>query len=225
MLNLIRRLYTKKNFRIGLIILTVVLCLGLVGTYFAYLPVLLFSKGNAEGEGAHADYDYEYENLENRIKEYEAQLKEKPEDVEILWNLGNAYYDLGIRKLVEGKEISEGTDSLKKSLEIYEKAVKIKPDDAKIWGQAAGAAYYVGDMEKAEKYYREALSLDPESIDMRINYGQFLLYGKNDMAGAKAQWQKALSRAKDESTKQALEAMLEQVEELEKQQAQNGENS
>ncbi|NLO88988.1 MAG: hypothetical protein GX088_01435 [Clostridia bacterium] len=217
MLNNIRNLYKKKNFRIGLIVLTVVLCLGLVGSYFAFIPDLLLSRGNRGGEGTQdMDYDFEYENLENRIKEYEAKLKEKPEDVETLWNLGNAYYDLGVRKLVEGQEVSEGTESLKKSLETYEKAVEIDPDDAKILAQAAGAAYYVGDMEKAEKYYKEALNLDPESVDTRINYGQYLLYGKNDLAGAKAQWQQALSRAKDETTKQALEAMLEQVEELEK---------
>ncbi|KUK11693.1 MAG: Uncharacterized protein XD50_0160 [Clostridia bacterium 41_269] len=201
-----------------------VLCLGLVGTYFAYLPQLLSSKESAGSAGSQ-DADYEYENLKNKIREYEEKLKEKPKDVEILWNLGNAYYDLGVRKLIEDKEINEGTENLKKSLEVYEKAAEISPNDAKIWGQAAGAAYYVGDMEKAEKYYKKTLSLEPQSVDMRINYGQFLLYGKNDIAGAKAQWKEALSFAKNKSTREALEAMLEQVEEMEKQQSQNGENS
>jgi len=221
MLSSIRKARTKKNIRLALIIMTVVLGIGLVGSFAIWsLPAPTQPKS---GEKAEQDSAQEYEGLMKNIKGYKEMLKDNPDNVEVLKKLGNAYYDLGVRKLMEGQDIETAVDSLKQSLAAYERALELKPGDIELEIQAATAAFYTGDKEDAETHFRKALEIDPESVEARISYGQFLLYGKNDFKGAREQWQQAMDYAPDEATKQTLQALIKQAEELEQLQKQGEE--
>ncbi|NLK00831.1 MAG: hypothetical protein GX318_06300 [Clostridia bacterium] len=213
MLRKLRRARSKKGMRYFLIALTVVLSVGLVGS-FALMSMPSFQPEIGDNlQGTNEGY---YERLEKDIEEYKEILEESPEELEILEKLGNAQYDLGIGKLMEGDNVDRALDNIKEALDSYEKALSIDPDNLELTIQTAVTAFYAGEKDRAETNYSKALKLDPESVEAKLSYGQFLLYGESDIAGAKKQWKEALALAADDATKETLEAYIQQADQMEK---------
>ena len=213
MLSHIRRGRRKKSIRMLLIIMTVVLSIGLIGSF----AIMSAPSGSPqEGQpGTAASFD----DLEERIDQYERAVDENPEDAENYINLGDAYYDFGVSKAQQGEDPEIVMESLKEALVNYEEALETRPDDLTLNLRVASTAFYTGEIDKAETYYERALDLEPEYpelLDVKVNYGQFLLYGKNDFEGAKEQWQEAIELTSDDEIEQAIESLIEEAEELER---------
>lgn len=89
-------------------------------------------------------------------------LEEEPEDIDILYNLGICYSEMGL---------------LKKSIETLEKCVQLAPgfDNALV---ALGFSYYQsGSDEKAAEFFDRALVIDPDNVYALKNMGA--LHNKN----------------------------------------------
>jgi len=218
MLQFLRRARYDKKFRILLIIGTVFLAVGLVGSFALWsLPTAPQPRASTEDQ-ANQPRDYSY--LEEEIKSNQQALEESPDDPKLLTKLANAYYDLGVNQMMDGIDIEAATGNLKKALANYESALENTPDDVELHLQAAAAAFYSMETDKAEEHYKQALGVDPSSIEARIDYGKFLLYGRSDFAGAKQQWRDAIALEPAPAVKETLEALIEQAEQIEEYQQQ-----
>ncbi|MGD9146785.1 MAG: tetratricopeptide repeat protein [Anaerolineae bacterium] len=113
--------------------------------------------------------------FEEAVAEYEQALEDEPENVDVLSNLGVAYYNLG---------------QLDKAIEQYSKAIEIAPKDADIRSNLA-AAYVqqyqtsgVSDqLESALEEYQTAVELDTSLAEAFFGLGVvYALLGRNDDA-------------------------------------------
>ncbi|MEF3192081.1 MAG: tetratricopeptide repeat protein, partial [Campylobacterales bacterium] len=58
---------------------------------------------------------------------------------------------------------------LKEALTLYEKALALEPKDATIYNSAAVVAQAIRAYEKAERWYRQAITLKPDYADAYSN--------------------------------------------------------
>lgn len=113
--------------------------------------------------------------FEQAVAEYEQALEIEPENVDMLSNLGVAYYNLG---------------QLDKAIDQYSKAIEIAPDDADIHSNLAAA--YVqkhqtsgasDQLERALEEYQTAVELKPSLAEAFFGLGVvYALLGRNDDA-------------------------------------------
>lgn len=213
MLQWLRRVKSKKSFRIVAILGITILSVGLVGSFAIWsVPNLSLSRAD---EKAAVDPSVQYEQMEKRIAELEKSLSDKKDNPELLEKLGNAYYDLGFQMFMDGADADTALAKLNAALDNYGAALEADPENVSIMLQAASTATSIGSVDRAESLYKQALEVDPDSPETKMYYGHFLLYGKNDFKSAREQWQEALQLNPDSETKQNLEALIEQANQLE----------
>lgn len=113
--------------------------------------------------------------FEEAVAEYEQALETEPQNVDILSNLGVAYYNLG---------------QMDKAIEHYSKAIEIAPKDADIRSNLA-AAYVqkyqasgvLDHLESALEEYQTAVELNPSLAEAFFGLGVvYALLGQNDDA-------------------------------------------
>lgn len=73
---------------------------------------------------------------EEAIKSLEAALRLKPDDLDVCYNLGVAYYS---------------TSRFEKAIESLKKITRVKPDDAPSWGLMGNAYYMLGKYDLARE--------------------------------------------------------------------------
>lgn len=216
MLQWLRRIKSKKSFRVFLVIGIAVLSVGLVGSFAIWsLPNLSSSQANDKSP---TDSSEQYQQLEEQIAQLEKSVAEKKNDPKLLEKLGNAYYDLGYQMFMDKGDAKTVAANLDSALKNYEAALELDPDNVPLILQAASTATGVADTDKAEAFYKKALAIEPNAPENRLAYANFLLYVSNDYDGAKKELQTALTLKPDKDTKLGIEAMLEQVDQLEKSQ-------
>lgn len=216
MLQWLRRVKSKKGFRLAIIIGVAILSVGLVGSY-AIWSAPNFSSSQADA-GTPIDPTVQYQQAENEIAELEQSKDENKENPKYLEKLGNAYYDLGFQMFMDGGDSDTVYAKLAAALENYEAALELDAENVSLMLQAASTATGVGNLERAEALYTKVVELEPDSASNRLSYGNYLLYVKGDYEGAREQLQDGLKLDPDEEIKTSLEGLLKQVDELEKQQ-------
>jgi cytochrome c-type biogenesis protein CcmH/NrfG len=105
------------------------------------------------------------------------QLKSDPNNVTLLNELGNIYYD---------------SKQYLTSIEYYTRSLKIQPKDADVRTDMATAYWFTGDADTAIKEFNTALSYEPTKSNTLFNLGIVKWQGKHDAQGAVAAWQKLL---------------------------------
>ena len=91
---------------------------------------------------------------------------------------------LGYTYLLEGKNVD-------KALQMLEKAHKLDPDSPDILDSLGWAYFLKGDLQRAEKYIKEALQREPEEVVILYHYGEVLLK-ENKPCEAKKYFKKSL---------------------------------
>jgi cytochrome c-type biogenesis protein CcmH/NrfG len=105
------------------------------------------------------------------------QLKSDPNNVELLTELGNIYYD--------GKQYPTAID-------YYHRALKIQPADTSLRTDMATAYWSMGDADMAITEFNKSLGYEPTKANTLFNLGIVKWQGKHDGRGAIAAWQKLL---------------------------------
>ena len=113
--------------------------------------------------------------FEEAIAEYEQALEIEPENIDLMSNLGVAYYNLG---------------QLDKAIEQYSRAIEIAPNDPDIHSNLAAAyvqKYQVSgaleQLERALEEYQKAVELNPTLAQAFFGLGVvYALLGRNDDA-------------------------------------------
>lgn len=110
------------------------------------------------------------------ITELENKLKENPGSHEILWRLGDAYFD---------------SRQFQQSANYYKKVLEIKSGEADLYNDLGLSLHYLGNSADALRYIDEGIRINPYHQRIWLTKGFILAYGAGDMDGAKAAWEKA----------------------------------
>lgn len=110
------------------------------------------------------------------IADLEARLKDDPKNPEVLWRLGDAYFD--------AKQFNE-------SVKHYKKVLEVKPGEADLYNDLGLSLHYLGNSAEAVKYLDEGIKKNPYHQRIWLTKGFILAYGMGDLEGAKVAWEKA----------------------------------
>lgn len=110
------------------------------------------------------------------IDDLKSRLKDKPNDPDITWRLGDAYF--------EAKQFNEAST-------YYKKALEFKPDEADIYNDLGLSVHYLGKSDEGLKYVEQGIKKNPYNQRIWLTKGFILAYGLGDLNGAKAAWEKA----------------------------------
>jgi len=115
--------------------------------------------------------------LSNQAKQLESMLESDPENLNLLINLGNVYYDMS---------------NSEKSIIYYERALKIQPDNPMVMVDCGAMYREFGNPDKAIEMFRGAMKVNPELPQAYFNLGAVLRMEKNSPKEAAAIWKKYL---------------------------------
>jgi len=125
-----------------------------------------------------------------------ARLRSDPNNPDLLAGIGNIYYDAQQYPI---------------AVDYYGRALKTRPADAAVRTDMATAYWYMGNADTAISEFNKALSYAPNSPNALFNRGLVKWQGKNDSAGAIADWQKLLAANPNYEAKDKVEQMLAEV--------------
>lgn len=126
-----------------------------------------------------------------------AQLKDKPNDPQLLYNVGNIYYD---------------TQNYPEAIAYYEKSLAQNPKSADVRTDMATAYFYSGDVDKALSEFDVVLKENPNHANALFNQGMVRWKGKMDVTGAVASWKKLLQANPNYERRAEVETFIAQAE-------------
>ncbi|HHU38875.1 MAG TPA: tetratricopeptide repeat protein [Propionibacterium sp.] len=116
---------------------------------------------------------------EARVAELMGELQSNPDDVAVLFDLGNAYYQ---------------ADQYQQASEWYQKVIDVNPDDEKGLVALGATSFNLGDLEKAETVWNRAAELYPNNPEVFYDLG-FLYMTTQRMDEMKVAWDKVIEIA------------------------------
>jgi len=105
------------------------------------------------------------------------KLKADPNNVGLLENIGNVYYDAQLYPT---------------AIDYYQRALKIEPANTGVRTDMATAIWYTGNADGAIAEFQKSLSYEPNKANTLFNLGVVEWQGKMDIDKATATWQKLL---------------------------------
>jgi cytochrome c-type biogenesis protein CcmH/NrfG len=124
------------------------------------------------------------------------KLKSDPNNVDLLSNVGNVYYD---------------TQQYPTAIGYYQQALKAQPSNAAVRTDMATAYWYTGDADTAIAEFNKALSYEPNKANALFNLGVVQWQGKMDVPKAVATWEKLLATNPTYEAKDKVEMMIAQA--------------
>jgi tetratricopeptide (TPR) repeat protein len=126
-----------------------------------------------------------------------AELKSEPNNAQLLYKIGNLYYDA--QQYPEAVKYYEG------SLKIDPKATDVRTD--------LGTAYHLmGQADQAIREYHDVLKIDGKHANALFNEGMVKWQDKMDMAGAIAAWKRLLETNPDYPQRDRVQQLIAQAE-------------
>jgi cytochrome c-type biogenesis protein CcmH/NrfG len=115
-----------------------------------------------------------------RVADLERQAGAKPSDIGARTELANLYFDARRFDL---------------AIPWYEAALKLDPKNVNVSTDLAVSYYSTNEIDRALKQADYSLSLDPTHLKTMLNKGIFLAFGRSDLSGAAAIWEKLVATA------------------------------
>jgi tetratricopeptide (TPR) repeat protein len=107
-----------------------------------------------------------------------AKLQSDPNNADLLTGVGNLYYD---------------AQQYPTAVDYYGRALKIKPSDVSVRTDLGTALWYTGNVDAALLQFDTALGFEPGNANTLFNRGVVRWQGKQDAAGAIADWKTLLA--------------------------------
>ena len=133
---------------------------------------------------------------ERQAQALRSVVEHDPNNATARAQLGNLYFD------------AERYDEAIKS---YEAALKINPRDVDVSTDLGVSYYYTNDPDRALKQFDYSLRLDPKHAKTLLNVGIVKAFGKQDLEGAAAAWQRVMQMAPDSAEAQAARRALDSM--------------
>jgi tetratricopeptide (TPR) repeat protein len=133
---------------------------------------------------------------EARVKALQTIITSDPKNATARAELANTYFD--------GERYQE-------AIKWYEEALRLDPKNVNVSTDLGVSYYYTNQADRALKQFDHSLSIDPRHTKTLLNQGIVRAFGKQDLAGATASWQRVVELAPDspegQAAKRALDTM------------------
>jgi len=133
---------------------------------------------------------------ESRAAAMKSEAERNPNDPVIRVQLGNMYFD---------------AERLPEAVQWYEAALKVNPKDVNASTDLGIAYYYMNQPDRALAQFDRSLAIDPRHAKTLLNQGIVRAFGKQDLNGASASWEKVLQVAPDSEEARAAKQALDGV--------------
>jgi cytochrome c-type biogenesis protein CcmH/NrfG len=133
---------------------------------------------------------------ETRAAALKTTATQNPSDAASRIELANMYFDAG---------------RFPDAITWYQQALKIQPKDVNVSTDLGIAYYYTNDADKALAQFDRSLAIDPNHAKTLLNIGIVRAFGKQDLKGAAAVWQKILDVAPSSEEARAARQALDGV--------------
>lgn len=131
-----------------------------------------------------------------KVDQLTAAVNSNPKDTTSLVQLANVYFD---------------AERFTDAISWYEKALALDPKNPDVSTDLGVSYYYTNRTDEALKRFEESLKINPKHTKTLLNKGIVLAFGKEDLKGAAAEWQKVVELApgtpEGEAAKRALEGV------------------
>lgn len=117
---------------------------------------------------------------EAQAQALKAAAAKSPSDEKIRVDLGNLYFD---------------AERYSEAVSWYQEALKIRPGDPDVSTDLGVCYYYMSQPDRALQQFDESLKTDPKHAKTMLNRGIVLAFGKQDLPGAVASWEKLIQVA------------------------------
>jgi len=131
-----------------------------------------------------------------RVQELQQAITTNPKNVDAVVQLGNTYFD------------AEQWDN---AIIWYKKAVELDPKNADASTDLGVSLYYSNRPDEALAQFERSLKISPTHTKTLLNKGIVLAFGKQDLRGAQAEWEKVVSLAPNSPEGQAAKRALEGI--------------
>jgi len=131
-----------------------------------------------------------------RVQELQQQVASNPKDVNAVIQLGNTYFD------------AERWDD---AITWYRKAIELDPKNADASTDLGVSLYYSNRADEALAQFEHSLKISPTHTKTLLNKGIVLAFGKQDLRGAAAEWEKVVTLAPNSPEGQAARRALEGI--------------
>ena len=133
---------------------------------------------------------------EARVQQLTTILNSDPKNAGAAVQLGNTYFD-----------VERYADAIK----WYEQALAVDPKNADASTDLGVSYYYTNRPDEALKQFENSLRIDPKHTKTLLNKGIVLAFGKRDLSGAAASWQKVVELAPNSPEAQAAQRGLDGI--------------
>jgi cytochrome c-type biogenesis protein CcmH/NrfG len=133
---------------------------------------------------------------EARVQALQTIVNNDPKNAEARVQLANTYFD--------GERYQD-------AIKWYEEALKLDPKNVNASTDLGVSYYYSNQPDRALKQFDHSLSIDPRHTKTLLNQGIVRAFGKQDLNGATASWQKVVELAPDSPEGQAARRALESM--------------
>jgi tetratricopeptide (TPR) repeat protein len=133
---------------------------------------------------------------EGRVQALTTIINSDPQNEDAVLQLANTYFD------------AERWDD---AIQWYERALKINPNNPNASTDLGVSYYYTNRPDHALAQFDRSLGIDPKHTKTMLNKGIVLAFGKEDLKGAAAEWQKVVELAPESPEGQAARRALEGV--------------
>ena len=130
---------------------------------------------------------------ENRAQAMRTAAEQNPRDPQPRVELGNMYFD---------------AERYADAITWYEAALAINPNDPNVSTDLGVAYYYTNQPDKAVAQFEKSLAIDPKHTKTLLNLGIVKAFGKQDLSGAAAAWERVVALAPDSPEGQAARKAL-----------------
>lgn len=126
-----------------------------------------------------------------------AQLKSDPNNSDLLYKLGNIYYD---------------AQQYADAVNYYERCLKINPKATDVRTDMATAYHFMGQTDRALQEYGEVLKIDGTHANALFNTGMVKWQDKQDMSGAIVAWKRLLETNPQYPQRDKVQQLIAQAE-------------
>jgi len=133
---------------------------------------------------------------ENKVQALRSIVEKDPKNVQARVELGNLYFD---------------AERYDQAIKWYEDTLKLNPRDPDVSTDLGISYYYSNQPDRALAQFEESLKANPKHTKTMLNIGIVRAFGKQDLPGAIAIWQKLLELApsspEGEAARRALDSL------------------
>ena len=130
---------------------------------------------------------------ENQVSALQQDMQREPGNPRTRVELGNLYFD---------------AERYDQAAHWYEEALKLGPRDLNVSTDLGVCYYYLNQSDRALQQFDYSLGIDPTHAKTLLNQGVVKAFGKQDLEGAAAAWQKVIELAPDSQEGQNAKKML-----------------